>query len=1456
METILSGYTINRELPSIHKNIKIFDAVRAKDDHPVIIKLLKDKNPSLEEIEQFKNEYQILKLLRRNKFIPQVLGFEKIEHSYAIILDKIEGFTLQEMVAKKGSLSLDEFFNFVIKIAEILSQLHDQHIIHLDINPSNIIYDPKNDEIYIIGFGAATKLSNQKASTTNPNRIEGELKYISPEQTGRMNRSIDYRSDYYSLGATFYHLLSGYPPFQLDSPMKLIYHHIAVLPEPLNKVNQEVPEIVANIVQKLMAKTAEERYQSASGLIHDLEKCQEMLATEFQDFLLGQKDVYSSFHMPEKLYGRDRELEILLKTYEKASKGRIELILVEGYAGIGKTSLVHELYKPITQQGGYFLSGKFDQFKHHIPYAAMIQALNEWVQKILTEDNRVIEDFKNRILKAVKGNGQVILDVIPQLENIIGPQPELPQMEQIETQNRFHQVFQAFISAIATEDYPMVMFLDDLQWADLPSLNILESLLTSLSCKHILIIGAYRSNEIDESHPLVGLLERLNKRSVIYGTIALGPLSLEHVTEIIGDLVHRHDDKVKELAEVCYQKTNGNPFFLLQLLKTLHEENLLVFDTAQNYWVWEIEKIQEKGVSDNVVDLMINRIQQLPQELSDVLQYSACLGNRFNLKLLSHITKKPVERLFIDMQELLENGFIVSGGHQKEIQMYQFAHDRIQQAAHSILDEIKRNEIHLELARYILRNTKKENINDVIFEIIDHYNFCVDSQMTNVMDTEERLTIANLNLQAAKLAKAASAYDPQLKYVEYALYVLDENILDANYNLMMDLYTEACEASYLSGKHKLMEYYADLLAKNSKSVYDEVKTIQTKVFSYTSQEKHSKALDVIIEALKRLGTKLPRHPNQVQILMAVMKVKFSLYMLSLRGKKISDLLDLPEMTDHTKRIVIGLLKTSYSPAYLGEPDLFAILVCEAILISLKYGNAKDSAYPYICYGMICCDILKDIDTGYALGEMANALNIKMRDEETATKLNLVLAGFIRPWKDSIRSILPDLLKAYERGFENGDLEYGCYGAYINIAYSFFAGMPIKPLMPKIEAFEKRFNSLQLTQSLQFLHMTHEGILPFIENVSIPFPDLKDVKDISILFNTYNFRLMHSFYFEDFEVAHKSIQLGKKYTSIVAWQGVPVFHFYEALTLLQEYPEKPTALKRKTINKNLKKLQFWAKHAPANHTHKVLLLEAEIAHKIKKDKDEALKLYWQAIEVAKRNEYLHEEALANELLAKFYIAQGNKEQAKEYLNDALYCYHIWGSDTKYEQLLTKYADIIDRTNLRQRDQIEFNVSEKLQKVHFDNIDAVSESLETFFDAVIEFSGAQKGLLIGFKHDTYTLLAEKTIVSNVILKNNKPLEPHIVPLSMINYIDKTKETVVIDDAVTSEHYSFDPYVTSNKAKSILALPLIQDDNFYGILYLENNLTNGAFTKTRLNNIIPIAIKAIEALNKKETIEPVKV
>lgn len=1432
MHILLTGYSINGEIPSIHKNIRILDAIRSSDNHPVVIKLLSDKKPSLEQIKQFKNEYEILTKLKNNKHIPHIINFEKIDHSYAIVFDKIQAPFLEDILKKEKKLNWEEFFYIAIELTKIIDEIHQEHIVHKGINPSNIFYDRKKALIKIVGFGSASQISSERTIISNPNTLEGNLHYISPEQTGRMNRNIDYRSDYYSLGATLYRLLAGKPPFEAQSPLELVHSHIAVDPVPLNKIDKNIPKILSDIILKLMAKNAEQRYQSAQGILHDLKLCQKQFKTGFETFVLGEADVFSNFHMPEKLYGRENEINILLKNYEKASHGKITLVLVEGYAGIGKSVLVNELYKPISQKHGFFVTGKFDQFKHHIPYAAIIQALNEWVQKILTENEEIVAIFKKRILAAVKDNGQIILDVIPALENIIGKQPPVVQLEQAESQNRFNHVFQAFTSAIATEEFPLAVFLDDLQWADLPSLSMLETLLTSLSCKHILIIGAYRSNEVDSTHPLTNLLEKLNKRSVIFSLISLGPLTLENVQELISDLVHRDIKEIEELAKICYQKTNGNAFFLLQLLRTLYQERLIIFDRKENHWIFHLDKIKGKGVSDNVVDLMIDRIQQLPQTLQHSLQYAACIGNRFNLNLLMHVSKTPVEKLFLNMQQLLEKGFIVSGGHQTDVQIYQFAHDRIQQAAHLLLDTQQRNEIHLELARYIFKNSPKNQLNDVIFEIIDHYNFSIDAQMLDDLSIAERLTVANLNLQASKLAQIASAYEPALKYIEYALGTVDEKHWSSEYQLMLDLHTEAVVAAYLAGKHQLMDFYADIVEKRAKNIFDKVKVIQTQVFSYSSQEKHNKALDLIISSLRKLKTKLPRHPNKIQILFAVMKVKFALYIFLLKHKKISKLLDLPEMQDHTKRIAINLLKTSYSPAYLGEPDLFAILVCEATKMSLKYGNAKDSAYPYICFGMICCGVLNDIDTGYELGQMANQLNIKMHDEETATKLNLVLAGFIRPWKEPIKDCLPGLLEAYERGFENGDLEYGCYGAYINIAYSFFAGLPIKPLIPKIDAFRKRFASLQLIQGLQFLDMTNNGILPFIEKNNYLFPQPENIKDISILFNTYNFRLIYSFYIEDYEDALKAIEIGEQYASIVAWQGVPIFYCYYALTLLALYPESRNRKYKKIIKSNLKKLQFWAKHAPGNHLHKALLIEAEILNKINNNQDKAIKLYKQAIETAKKNEHLQEEALANELLAKYFISINDEENAKIYLNEAIYCYLLWGGDQKIAQLKAKYPSLIKPGSTN-------NVIDKASS---------DKNIDKQMETILQTAGAQTGYFILHKNGNYTIELAKQIGCELTFVDNGELTPDRFPLAIINYVIKTGENIILDEACNSEMYGYDTYIKNNQSKAILCMPLKENDKIQGLIYLENNLTIGAFTESSIEAIDPIAKNLLNILTKK--------
>ncbi|MBC1220656.1 AAA family ATPase, partial [Nostoc sp. UCD120] len=535
------------------------------------------------------------------------------------------------------------------------------YIIHKDIKPQNIIVNLATCQVKIIDFSISSLLFQEKPKLSNPGLLEGTLAYMSPEQTGRMNRSVDYRTDFYSLGVTFYEMLTGQLPFSATDPMELVHCHIAKQPIAVEQLNPQIPQVISAIIMKLLSKTAEGRYQSAFGIKADLETCLDQLeqTNSITKFAIGQHDHSSQLQIPEKLYGREAEINILMNAFEKVNQGNKELILVAGYSGIGKSALVNEIHKPVIKHRGYFIAGKFEQFQRNIPYASLIQAFQELMQQLLTDSEAQLSTWKEKLLEALVPNAQIIIDVIPELELIIGKQTEVPQLASAEAQNRFNLVFQKFINVFAQKEHPLVVFLDDLQWADLASLKLIQLLITDAEIQYLLLIGAYRDNEVDASHSLMLVLQEIEKNSSNVQIVHCQNLKITHVCQLVSDTLKSNLENSKELAKLIFNKTAGNPFFINQLLKFVHQEKLLLFDFITAQWQWDIQHIQMLGITDNVVELMIGKIQKLKDSTQNILKIAACIGNRFNLNILSCVNEKSPNDTALEIWEALQAGLIL-----------------------------------------------------------------------------------------------------------------------------------------------------------------------------------------------------------------------------------------------------------------------------------------------------------------------------------------------------------------------------------------------------------------------------------------------------------------------------------------------------------------------------------------------------------------------------------------------------------------------------------------------------------------------------------------------------------------------------------------------------------------------------------------------------------------------------
>ncbi|MDB9510253.1 AAA family ATPase, partial [Kamptonema animale CS-326] len=1484
----LSGYQITEKL-YIGTRTLVYRGIRTSDQQPIVIKILRNEYPSFNELILFCNQYTITKNLDFSQIV-KPLTLEVYQNSYALVMEDFGGVSLSAYRprAKDASkinkiLPIAEFLQIAIQLTDILHYLYQNRIIHKDIKPANILINPDTKEVKLIDFSISSLLPRETQEIQNPNVLEGTLAYISPEQTGRMNRGIDYRSDFYSLGVTLFELLAGKLPFESNDPMELVHSHIAKQPALLEGNRKEkIPQVVADIVMKLMAKNAEDRYQSALGLKFDLEKCLHQLQEtgEINNFPIAQRDVSDRFIIPDKLYGRENDVQSLLKAFERVASGSSELILIAGLSGIGKTAVVNEVHKPITRQRGYFIKGKYDQFNRNIPFSAFVQALRSLMGQILSASDVELSSWKEQILVAVGENGQVLIEVIPELEQIIGSQPPVIKLVGSASQNRFNLLFGKFIQVFIKEEHPLVIFLDDLQWADSASLNLLKLLMSELEAGYLLVLGAYRDNEVFPAHPLMLTLNEIRQRGVNLNTLTLGSLHESDITCLVADTLQCSHEIAAPLSQFVYQKTQGNPFFTIQFLYGLHDEECIIFHHFSGQWQCNLTLVKQLALTDDVVEFTIRRLRRLPGATQEVLKLAACIGNRFDLETLAIVCEATQDSVAVKLWQSLQDGLVIPEnstykffyGNERDLEdveavnnitvSYLFLHDRIQQAAYSLIPEGLKQATHFKIGKLLLADGSPEEQGNKIFAVVNHLNEGFELHESQ----EERLELLRLNCIAGTRAKESTAYGVAVNYFTVAQRLLPPDSWQQDYEKSLEVYFNLAEVQYLSGDFQSSLALVETISSFARRQLERAEAFNLAIMMFTLQGQYLQALRYGQKALSCLNFDLSEIdlPEQIESYQREIQLK-------LANRKPEQLVDQPEATDPEKCLIIKILNNLIVPVYvLQKGELYFIVALSMVSVSLNFGAIGESGNGFSAYGMYLGFYHGDYQLGYEFGVLAVSLARRFKQADNLCKACYMLGNNLLSWVRSLRCSGPIFDEGLVAGLQSGEMVFSGNLLMYKLLNPFYAGESLLEVEQNLPEY-LRFSAKKLNYQLAVDVITGLNIW-LAELTASPAKNLPtEQQHLEVCrINNSDYAICHylilktkvlCFYGRYAEAVESAQGAENLVGTITGKYQVAALNFYQSIAIAEYCWSHSLGLDNSYIQKvksNQAQLSIWAASCPENFAHKYALVNAVLSI-LSGQKAEAIELFDRAIALAKAYEYIQEEALANELAAKFYLDWGKKGIAGEYMTNAYYAYARWGAKAKIADLEKRYPQLL--APILKQTSSPLSTSEtifSLGNVTFTNSATSSSSISDTLDlktllkasqtlsCEIEFEKLISSLLeiviknAGADKCVLMLLRDnRLLIKGSITEGTQPLmlqkiaveESQEIPVKLIYKVKHNNQTVVLVDATADPTLVNDPYIIRQQPKSILCSPILHQGKLLGILYLENNLVTGAFTSDRV-------------------------
>ncbi|MBE9103225.1 trifunctional serine/threonine-protein kinase/ATP-binding protein/sensor histidine kinase [Vacuolonema iberomarrocanum] len=1489
-----SGYTLTERLYQGSRTV-VYRAVQTDGQHPVVIKMLRSEYPSFSDLVQFRNQYAVAKNLPISGIV-QPLTLEPCGNGYVLVMEDWGGVSLANHV-KQQPLAIAETLAIALQLADILHNLHQHRVIHKDIKPANILIHPETKQVKLIDFSIASLLPKETQEIQSPNTLEGTLAYLAPEQTGRMNRGIDFRADFYALGVTLFELLTGQLPFQTSDPMELMHCHIAQPPPLAHEHDLDIPPILAMLVQRLMAKNAEDRYQSALGLKHDLETLQAQYQAQgkLTWFTLGEHDRSDRFLIPETLYGREAEAMALLTAFNRVSDGSRELMLVAGFSGIGKTAVVNEIHKPIVKQRGYFIKGKFDQFNRNIPLSAFVQALRELMAQLLSESDEQLTRWKAQILAAVGGNGQVLIEVIPELAQIIGQQPPAPELAGAAAQNRFNLLFQKFIAVFTQPEHPLVIFLDDLQWADSASLELIKLLMNDQG--HLLLLGAYRDNEVSPAHPLMLTVAEVKKLQVIVNTITLAPLQFEDINQLVADTLTCNIELARPLSELINRKTQGNSFFITQFLKALHEEGYIRFNQNRGHWECDITQVQALSLTDDVVEFVAQQLQKLPLETQQVLKLAACIGNQFDLTTLAIASEQSPTEAATALWSALQEGLILPTSQvykffQDAMQIegeslidlrYRFLHDRVQQAAYALIAEEQKSAIHWYIGTLLWQGWLADRDNK-LFDLVNQLNL----GQAAISKPVQKSQLAQLNLRAGKKAKLSAAYQSAKNYCETGIALLAKEGWQTYYDLAYTLHYQGAEASYLSGDFDRAEALYQAALQHAQTSLDQAAIYRLQMTQYQLQGRNTEAIAIQRKSLQLLGLVIPTALDEIQ---QCLDAEIEFVNRFLGQQTIESILDHPKMSDANIEEILRILQILFYAAWLGgQPVLAFLAIAKMTTLSLQYGNSEMSPFGYAGYGMILQVRLKNATQAYEFGRMAVQLCEQFDNADVRGMTNFLFAADVQSWKRPVREADEYYENAYRYGMDAGNwltvsfmmMQSGSdrltYGKNLNDLYS---------------TAQSHATFLRQIKSLENLDALTVGVLQPVRQLlgltptPLSFDDehFSEADYLQKYQNTpfhlawfYSVKIRHAYLFSQIDLYPDLIvKVDLIEGTVPTHTKVPSSVFYALLMHLalieQSSDDSQRLLNWQAMAPLEEKLTRWQQDCPENIQHKLLLVQAEKA-RLQGQIAVAIEHYEQSIAQAQAQGYGYEAALANELAAKFYLDWGKENVARGYLQDAYSGYSQWGAKAKlvdlehrYPRLITPIAHQPKGTSSATTTQFASSTLAITQTLGSQTSLWSSASLADTFDlaavlkaaqtlsseieldkllttvlqTALENAGADRGVLL-MPHETQWFVEAMAAV-------NRPAQVDSLPLSsfseishpIVNTVKRTLEPMVIGDAIAHPLLANDTYIGQQNTRSLLCLPILHQGKLIAILYLENRVVTGAFTRDRVETLQILASQA---------------